>query len=694
MRHTRLFHARNCFLSVLIVVAWLAGTALAHRPILTDDKATGPDTAIRIKDPQISQVVYREIAKDSAQVWLSFEVPKNFRLFAQIGVPVIDRLKSFRPAMAVVGPGLPERDPPFKLPRGAGAKVLLTKEVAKPRFFHEPFTGTDSWILRSETVVLPQAGRYYLVAFSPDRQTGKLWLSVGQKESFGLKDFADFPAWTKKIRKFHEVPIERTAGNAPATRGWLAPDQEARFELGQRLRAFETAWERERNAEARARAVPHLDAAVKSFFSFRLDQAAQRLDQARFALQSASEPAQPIAWATSLAVRPETRLLDGGARSLGISLASFYKVQQGAPKEATVRCSLRDSAGKTVAAIEDGMAEEPWRRGLSLPALPEGDYQLAVEVVVGKQHVPLNPQTVSVAANAAGRLKALENGLAQLTAKADSTQSASIAAHLRILQALLAKKTLETNYPAARLLGEAEAALQAVSAGRDYFGKGRPGEFWITLADGRYTMPVRIMAPDAAAAGKPLPLVVALHGAGGSENMFFDSYGNGKIVELCRRRGWLLVAPRLSFLGPTMPWKGMFAEIGKLYPVDARRVFVVGHSMGAAQAVNLAQQADNPLAAVAAVSGGGLVGKPGPWRSTAFLVAAGDRDFGLAGARRLSQALRTAGAVDVRFKEYKDAEHLGVMQAALPEVFTFFDEIAAKTSGRNAVTPGSRPGRN
>jgi hypothetical protein len=177
----------------------------AHRPIFTEDKATGPDSAIPIKDPQISQVVYREITKDSSQVWLTFEVPKDFKLFVQIGVPAIDRLKDFRPAMAIVGPGLPNNDPPFPLPKDTGAKVLLTKEVSKPRFFHEHFTNTDSWILHGERVVLPKAGRYYLVGYCPDKQTGKLWLSVGEKESFTVEDLKDFPTWTKKIQTFHEV---------------------------------------------------------------------------------------------------------------------------------------------------------------------------------------------------------------------------------------------------------------------------------------------------------------------------------------------------------------------------------------------------------------------------------------------------------------------------------------------------------
>ena len=92
-----------------------------------------------------------------------------------------------------------------KIAADMGAKVFSTKEVEKPRFFHEHFTNTDSWILRSETIRLTSPGRYYLVAFSPQGQSGKLWLSIGKKESFSLDDFKQFPTWAKRIQEFHEV---------------------------------------------------------------------------------------------------------------------------------------------------------------------------------------------------------------------------------------------------------------------------------------------------------------------------------------------------------------------------------------------------------------------------------------------------------------------------------------------------------
>lgn len=83
--------------------------------------------------------------------------------------------------------------------------MFATTQVKKPRFFQEHFTGTDSWILRTETVSLSKPGRYYLVAFSPDKQTGKLWLSIGKKESFTVEDWKQFPTWRKLIRKFHGI---------------------------------------------------------------------------------------------------------------------------------------------------------------------------------------------------------------------------------------------------------------------------------------------------------------------------------------------------------------------------------------------------------------------------------------------------------------------------------------------------------
>ncbi|MFC1596837.1 hypothetical protein ACFL5Q_02715 [Planctomycetota bacterium] len=201
--------SRNLRLGVLlfplVAVTCSLQSVYGHRPVFTKDAAKSPETAILLTEPHVSQVVYREVTEKVPQIWLGFSVPKDFELYIQIGVPVMDRLKEFRPSIVLVGPGLPRQDAPFKIPEGTGVKVFPTTRVKKPRFFHEHFTGTDSWILRSETVSLSKPGRYYLVAHSPTMQTGKLWLSIGKKESFRKEDWKQFPTWRKLIRAFHGI---------------------------------------------------------------------------------------------------------------------------------------------------------------------------------------------------------------------------------------------------------------------------------------------------------------------------------------------------------------------------------------------------------------------------------------------------------------------------------------------------------
>ena len=176
----------------------------AHKPIWSDKPAVDFNTAIALIDPNISQVVYRYLPAGPNQIWTTQTAHADFELYVQIGVPVIDRLKNFRPFLAVIGSGLPEPNLPFEIPGGYGAVVIDTNST-EPRFFHEPFTSTDSWILTGRTIKLPESGRFYVVAFDPKKAGGKLWISVGQKERFGLADFLNIFQTIRLVRTFHET---------------------------------------------------------------------------------------------------------------------------------------------------------------------------------------------------------------------------------------------------------------------------------------------------------------------------------------------------------------------------------------------------------------------------------------------------------------------------------------------------------
>jgi dienelactone hydrolase len=106
-------------------------------------------------------------------------------------------------------------------------------------------------------------------------------------------------------------------------------------------------------------------------------------------------------------------------------------------------------------------------------------------------------------------------------------------------------------------------------------------------------------------------------------------------------------------------------------------VFLVGHSMGAGQALALA--ANGKFAAVAALGGGGRLSKPAAFAELPTFVGVGDKDsLALAGARALNKALTAANAKAVTYKEYPGVEHLVIVREALPDAFAVFDKVAGK----------------
>ena len=179
--------------------------AFAHQPTMSDGTAIGPDSAIELDDIQLSRVIYHEITDDAPSLWLTFEVDKPQSLFVSLGLPILDRLEDFRPTFAVLGPGLPAIELPIEAPEGSGGVLFETDEVLEPEVFYEPFSGTSSWILREEHVDLPEAGTYFIVAFVPSGETGKLWVAPGDREEFGLGDIIKLSGVLDEVRAFHET---------------------------------------------------------------------------------------------------------------------------------------------------------------------------------------------------------------------------------------------------------------------------------------------------------------------------------------------------------------------------------------------------------------------------------------------------------------------------------------------------------
>ncbi len=120
-------------------------------------------------------------------------------------------------------------------------------------------------------------------------------------------------------------------------------------------------------------------------------------------------------------------------------------------------------------------------------------------------------------------------------------------------------------------------------------------------------VPMRVIAPKGATS-RAMGVLIALHGAGGDENMFADGYGQGIAARLARENDLLFVSPATApFMSGAGNFDSLMTVLGREYTLDASRVYVIGHSMGAGAAARLAQERPQALAAVVCLAGGAAV---------------------------------------------------------------------------------------
>jgi poly(3-hydroxybutyrate) depolymerase len=242
----------------------------------------------------------------------------------------------------------------------------------------------------------------------------------------------------------------------------------------------------------------------------------------------------------------------------------------------------------------------------------------------------------------------------------------------------------------------AEAVGAAVKSGKDPFA-GRTGDLkrHYMLDAANEVMPYHLLVPSSYTASRSFPLIIALHGLGGTEDSFFDAYGK-KLPELAEQRGYLVAAPlgyrvdggygwgvgippsdptlrRASELSEADVMQ-VLAEVRKNYRVDEKRIYLMGHSMGAIGTWKLAPKYATQWAALGAFSGQGVPATVEKFRSIPEFVVHGDADptVNVAGSRAMVAAMRALN-VDVKYVEVPGGNHGSVVEPNLAGMFDFFD---------------------
>ena len=441
-----------------------------------------------------------------------------------------------------------------------------------------------------------------------------------------------------------------------------------RYLVGIKLRAFEVAWESQPNETMRKNAAATLEPLTFTFLSGNLSRAAQLLDQATTKLVEIPESDR---WIQPVAVRVTQPLIDLKNRQIKGKYVLIYKPQAAIPPEGSIQ--LLDQTGKPLSKpipVAD-LAQANLDFTATLPeGIQAGPYKINYQIAISGNKLAGGAISLFI-------VNDLGNKLESLGQKAESVRklppsigrSTWLLLQGRVNQAAQGKDQ-ETDYPLASWLTDLDQGFDQVCAGKMWPAPDSPSPLWLALPMGQTDKVIRIEGANRD--GKtPLTCVVALHGAGGSENLFCEGHG-ALAPKLAVKNGWLLASP---LNGPT---DDLLDKLATWHPIDKSRVVTVGHSMGAANATAWAARKPEQLRAVAALGGGGRAGKGEPWKKLPYFIGIGDKDFALKGAKALAESLKQAGSDSVTLKIYPGLEHLTVVQACLDDVFAFFNKSLDK----------------
>ena len=344
----------------------------------------------------------------------------------------------------------------------------------------------------------------------------------------------------------------------------------------------------------------------------------------------------------------------------------------------------------------DGVArdlrESPFYFDLDLRDVPDGAYVLGVEVL--DENTALGTTALPIAVR-----KGVDDLVVRLEADAarapEALRSEILFPADRMRNVNRGRMELRTFDPDTDFAA-AEAVVAAVKLGKDPFA-GRTGALkrHYRLDAANEIIPYRMYVPTAYTGAKAFPLIVALHGLGGTEDSFFDNYDK-RLPPLAEQHGYILVAPLGYRVDGSYGWglgtapadpnvrrtqdlseqdvMQVLQRVRQQYKVDENRIYLMGHSMGGIGTWKIAPKFPDIWAALGPIAGNGAPDTLDKIRHIPEIIVHGDADptVPVSGSRNMVAKLKELGT-EHKYIEVPGGLHSDVVAPNLAAIVEFFN---------------------
>jgi predicted esterase len=339
------------------------------------------------------------------------------------------------------------------------------------------------------------------------------------------------------------------------------------------------------------------------------------------------------------------------------------------------------------------LRDAPFPIEVSVRGVEDGTYQLAVDLADGSRTLG----GVSLNVYLRQGLDDLGQRLRATAAEAPAELRADILFPVERMDNVNRGRLELRTFDPQQDFSAASDVASAVKGGANPFAR-RTGDFKrhyrLEMAD--EILPYRMYVPRGYDGSRPFPLIVALHGLGGTESSFFDGYEKA-FPPLAEQHGYIVAAPLGYRVDGSYGWgvgeppadpagrrlqelseadvMEVLKNVRQQYRIDNNRIYLMGHSMGAIGTWKIAPKYPDIWAAIATISGQGQPDTLARITQVPEYVVHGDNDptVSVEGSRRMVAKARELG-IDVTYVEVPGGTHSSVVAPSFPGIFDFFDK--------------------